>query len=199
MNANMIALEAGNRHRLLAPRVAFVIGSSGQDGPNASPISNVMQLSWTPAYVAIAVWLEWTTNANLQEAKGFTISVPTLKQCDIIWRLGNKYSGFSYPEDQLKIEAAGGDWNFDYSKHGPVLEGAVGWLECEIVDKQTIGAADHTLFVGEITRAAGDETVVDSNGQYKRNPQVIAQVTGNMFSSSGDFFSLPWLGTKDDT
>ncbi|MFZ5965453.1 flavin reductase family protein [Thalassococcus sp. BH17M4-6] len=193
MTENTVELKSGSRHRLLAPRVAFVIGSDGPAGPNASPISNLMQLSWKPAYVAVAIWHEWTTNTNLQSARGFTVSVPTVDQCDVIWRLGNKYSGFVVPKKQRKIDASGGDWDLDYSEFGPVLRGSVGWLECEIVDKQQIGASDHTLFVGEICRASGDATIVDSDGQYKRNPRVLSQVTGNLFSSAGDFFSLPWL------
>lgn len=193
MNTKLVELEAGTRHRLLAPRVAFVIGSNGPAGPNASPISNVMQLSWKPAYVAVAIWHDWTTNSNLQSAKGFTVSVPTVDQRDVIWRLGSKYSGFKVPKNQAKIEASGGDWDLNYSKYGPVLLGSVGWLECELVDKQQIKTSDHTLFVGKICRASGDATIVDSDGQYKRNPRVLSQVTGNVFTSADDFFSLPWF------
>lgn len=193
MTSKMVEIAEGSRHRLLAPRVAFVIGSNGPGGPNAAPISNVMQLSWTPAYVAVAVWHEWTTNANLRVAQGFTISVPTVQQCEVVWRLGHRYSGFRFSDSQLKIDAAGGEWDLNFSQHGPVLHGSVGWLECEIVDRQEVAAADHTLFVGQITKAAGDAAVVDSDGQYKRNPNVIAQVTGNVFSSSGELFELPWL------
>jgi flavin reductase (DIM6/NTAB) family NADH-FMN oxidoreductase RutF len=34
---------------------------------------------------------------------------------------------------------------------GPLLEGAVGWLECE-VDRE-LAAGDHTLFLGRVERA----------------------------------------------
>lgn len=50
-----------------------------------------------------------------------------------------------------------------------------------LAEEPEVAAADHTLFVGEITKASGDAAIVDFDGQYKQNPNVIAQVTGNVF------------------
>lgn len=187
----MIDISEGSRHRLLAPRVVFLIGTRGADGPNVAPISNVMQMSWSPALVAVAVWKEWTTHRNLIGGLGFSISVPREENSELIWRLGHRYSGFVIPNGSSKLEAAGGEWNHGFSRFGPVLVGAVGWLSCELVSVLDVCNADHTLFLGRILSASGDPSFIDSDGQYLRNPGVIAQVTGNQFSVSGEFFRMP--------
>jgi flavin reductase (DIM6/NTAB) family NADH-FMN oxidoreductase RutF len=50
---------------------------------------------------------------------------------------------------------------------GPLLEGALGWLECELVAEHPAG--DHTFFVGRVERAEGGadgEPLVRIHGGY---------------------------------
>jgi flavin reductase (DIM6/NTAB) family NADH-FMN oxidoreductase RutF len=63
-------------HRLLAPRIAYVIGTTGAKGPDLAPVSNLTSVSRSPQVIVIAVYKEWQTYANLREGSGFTVSVP---------------------------------------------------------------------------------------------------------------------------
>ena len=50
---------------------------------------------------------------------------------------------------------------------GPLLAGALGWLECELVAEHEAG--DHTLFVGRVERAEpgeGGDALVRVGGEY---------------------------------
>ena len=55
----------------------------------------------------------------------------------------------------------------DAGSRAPLLEGALGWLECRVVDE--VGTGTHTLFVLEVLRAeAGPEALplVRHGGDY---------------------------------
>jgi flavin reductase (DIM6/NTAB) family NADH-FMN oxidoreductase RutF len=82
-------------HRLLAPRIAYLIGTRSPGGdPNLIPVSNVTSISTDPEQVLIAVHHRWATCDNLCEAQGFTLSVPDSSQLEGVWRLGARYSGY---------------------------------------------------------------------------------------------------------
>lgn len=190
-------LENGCGHRLLAPRLVVVVGTIRADGvAHACPVTNVSQLSWDPPLVTLAVWKEWTTHRNLCETNGFTLSIPCKEQLELVWRLGHRYSGFDYETPAAKLPACGGNWREDWSNRGPVLDGAVGWIECQKVDQLEIRQSDHTLFVGKIERAAGRRGVVRADGTYARASGTVAQVTGNVFAVDAAFMELPYFGVE---
>jgi flavin reductase (DIM6/NTAB) family NADH-FMN oxidoreductase RutF len=58
------------------------------------------------------------------------------------------------------------DWR-EGSSGAPLLEGALGWLECGLVAEHETG--DHTLFVGEVTsveRGSGGPALVHVGRDY---------------------------------
>src|SRR4051794_25355183 len=83
-------------HRILAPRLIVAIGTKSKDDRNnIIPINNITSISTDPGMALIAVYYPWITADNLKSAQGFTLSVPTEKQADLIWKLAQKYSGYS--------------------------------------------------------------------------------------------------------
>ena len=84
----MIDAPARLCHRMLAPRIGYLIGTTGTNGPDIAPISNVTQVSADPQIFVVAVYRKWQTYLNLLEADGFTLSVPRTEHADIVWRLG---------------------------------------------------------------------------------------------------------------
>ncbi|MGW3282712.1 flavin reductase family protein [Nocardia rhamnosiphila] len=70
-------------HRLLAPRIAYLIGTKDESGvANLIPVSNLTSVSTKPQQVAIAVLKQWRTYENLLNAEGFTVTVPTVAQLE---------------------------------------------------------------------------------------------------------------------
>lgn len=64
-------------------------------GRTLSQLINITSDSTEPGMVIVAVYKPWITAENLMTAKGFTISVPHREQLETVWKLGQKYSGYS--------------------------------------------------------------------------------------------------------
>ncbi len=179
----MFEVEPSIGHRLLAPRVAYLIGTYGSDLPNLAPISNVTSVSREPQVLVVAVYREWQTYRNLCNAKGFTISVPTIGHNEAVWRLGEKYSGFTPTGSGTKLEQCGASLDYQWSEYGPVLADGVGWLECTIVGGSDV-ETDHGVFFGRVTRAVFNEEFLGEDGYYIKNSEPVMQLVGNTFATS---------------
>lgn len=180
----MFEVDPSFGHRLLAPRIGYVIGSHGTKGPNMAPVSNLTSVSRSPQVIVVAVYKEWQTYANLQAAAGFTVSVPHAAQNEAVWRLAEKYSGFTPPTGTTKLEACGGRLTYDASDFGPVLDEAIGWLECKLIKRAEIDG-DHGVFFAGVTRAYFNELYVTGNGDHLAESQPLMQLVGNVFTTSG--------------
>src|SRR5437867_1200809 len=111
-------------HRILAPRLVVLVGTVDQNGrKNIIAINNITSISTEPSMVMIAVYKPWITAENLKIAKSFTVSVPHREQLDLVWKLGQKYSGYNSGKD--KIEEFRDKLDLDFSEHGPVLKDAL--------------------------------------------------------------------------
>jgi flavin reductase (DIM6/NTAB) family NADH-FMN oxidoreductase RutF len=190
----MIDAPASKCHRLLAPRTGYLIGTIGESGPNIAPIANVTQVSADPQIFVIAVYRQWQTYANLLSAQGFTLSVPRAEHQEIVWRLGQKFSGFVIPEGQDKFTASGGSFDFNASRFGPIFSEATGWCECEIMTHINAPEADHGIFLGRVLGGKFDERFMRSDGTYVQNSKPLMQVVLNRFATSSDHWEIPWLG-----
>jgi flavin reductase (DIM6/NTAB) family NADH-FMN oxidoreductase RutF len=177
-------------HRLLAPRIAYVVGSRGGTGPNMAPISNLTSISWDPQLLVVAVFKEWRTYQNLLKGPGFTVSVPPRHLNDAVWRLGDKYSGFEPHPGRSKLDECGTPIDHTASSFGPVLADGVGWLECRIVQVVDVHG-DHGVFVGGVVRAFFNESYMTEDGYYVKNSQPVMQLVGNTFATSTE----PWENT----
>ena len=179
-------------HRLLAPRIAFLIGSRDPAGePNLIPVSNVTSVSTDPQLVLVAIYKRWKTYANFTTAQGFTLSVPTYDQMEGVWKLGARYSRYEYPGHQAKLRECGLALSMGASPFGPVLADGLGWLACHIVERMDVGG-DHGMFVGEIDRVAFDDSVFELDGTPRGDFHPLMQVTGNRFATTGATDSIPY-------
>ncbi|HEX5447965.1 MAG TPA: flavin reductase family protein [Candidatus Saccharimonadales bacterium] len=184
-------------HRILAPRLIVTIGTTSKDGrKNIIPINNITSVSTEPGMCLIAVYHPWITAKNLKTAKGFTISVPSKNQLELIWKLGQKYSG--YESNLEKVEEFKRDLNLNFSDYGPVLKEALGWIECEIVDLPDYVDANHLLVIGKYTKAAVNEGFYTDEINAKNNPKPIMQWERNNFSAASDIFSLDYFNDPGD-
>ena len=183
-------------HRMLAPRIGYLIGTTGTNGPDIAPISNVTQVSADPQIFVVAVYRKWQTYLNLLEADGFTLSVPRTEHADIVWRLGQKFSGFEIPEGENKLSASGGKFDFSASRFGPVLADATGWCECEMMTRLDTPETDHGVFLGRVLGGGFNENFMNPDGTYARNSEPLMQVVLNNFSTSTDHWEIPWLGSN---
>jgi len=182
-------------HRLLAPRVAYLVGTvDGSGVPDLIPVSNVTSVSTAPEQVLLAVYKAWTTYANLSSGEGFTLSLPTAAQADGVWKLGARYSKYPVTDPAGKLAGCGLNVVHEPGGYGPTVTGCLGFMACRTVRRIDTGG-DHGIFIGEVEAVCFDDATFTDDGVPKQEFRPVMQVTGNTFTTAGSFFSLDYLGT----
>jgi len=181
-------------HRLLAPRIAYLIGTRTPDGEaNLIPVSNVTSVSTDPQLIVVAVFKDWQTHDNLHQAAGFTLSVPTVNHREGVWKLGARYSRYDYPDRQTKLRACGLALTDNPNRFGPILADGLGWLSCRIVARPDFGG-DHGVFVGEIEHVEFNPNHFRDDGTPTGDLHPLMQVTGNRFTTNAETTTIPYGG-----
>ena len=137
------------------PYGIYIIGSSERGRPNAMIADWVMQVSFAPRLVAIALENDATTLAAIRDNGAFTVNL--LKQQDNGMALAAE---FVQPHRAAKVRGRGDQAGLrEYDKLAgaeytttergcPILEAALAWLDCEAQD--FVPAGDHTLVIGRV-------------------------------------------------
>ncbi|MGH4016080.1 MAG: flavin reductase family protein [Pseudonocardiaceae bacterium] len=179
-------------HRLLAPRIAYLIGTRDHDGaPNVIPVSNVTSVSTDPQHILLAVYKQWRTHETLLNAVGFTLSVPLIGHVEGVWILGARYSRYPAASPQEKIAASGLAFDYEASPYGPVLAAGIGWMECRITERVDLGG-DHGLIVGQAQKVWFNSEFLDSEGTPRGHTTPLIQVTGNRFTTATQLQQVPY-------
>lgn len=113
---------------------------------NAITIDWHMPVSFKPQLYAISVGTSRFSHKIITKGKAFVVNFlpETMKKAAL-------YCGRHTGEHHDKMKNAGIE-TFDADNVDcPVIEGAVGYLECEVV--QEIIAGDHTIFIGKVVHA----------------------------------------------
>ncbi|HEX6940935.1 MAG TPA: flavin reductase family protein [Longimicrobiales bacterium] len=121
----------------------YAIGVRRGGDFNAFTANWVMQTSFEPPMVAVAVENDGASIAMMRESRVFSVNVFEAGQRREAGRLARPYA--RAPE---KID------EFGYREGvtgAPVLTDALGYVECRVVGEVATG--DHTLFVGEVVDA----------------------------------------------
>ena len=133
--------------RGLASGVSLVTTLAPDGSPHGMAATAVMSVSAEPPRILVCVNKSASMHAPLAESGRFAVSFLSATQADLV-RL------FSTPENR-HLRFANGLWSV-LQTGAPVLDGAVGVLDCEVVEQ--IDAATHNMFIGAVvaTRAAPD-------------------------------------------
>ena len=124
--------------RVLAhlPTGVTVITAHGPDGPNGMAANSVTSVSLDPPLVLFCPARSSTTWPQMRPSGGFCVNVMAHHHEPLIRRFAMK------GVDRF----AGVAW--DVRESGPVLVGAVAWIECRI--ESEIDAGDHTIVLGRV-------------------------------------------------
>jgi flavin reductase (DIM6/NTAB) family NADH-FMN oxidoreductase RutF len=143
--ASLPALDASAKKTLLRkiPHGVFICGVAEGEDVNGFTASWVTQGSFDPPLVVMAVRADSTSNGMIQRTGRFSLNVLPADQKDLA-------AVFFKPQKGVggRFEAA----PFQMGPLGlPVLDAALGALECELVGQVAHG--DHTVFVAEVKTA----------------------------------------------
>jgi flavin reductase (DIM6/NTAB) family NADH-FMN oxidoreductase RutF len=106
-------------------------------------VATLVSLSLDPPLVGVAIAREAALHELLREAGAFGVSLLASGQAALAEHFARgvppigMWQGIAFTQRELGA---------------PLLDGAVGWLECRLRDE--LAAGTHTLFVGEVVRAA---------------------------------------------
>ncbi|HOX28000.1 MAG TPA: flavin reductase family protein [bacterium] len=121
----------------------YALGVKAGAVRNEMIASWVMQVSFEPPLVAVAVHKTRFTHGLLLEAGEFTLSILGGEQAGIVNQLKGAKEVTENTIGGVEVETA--------SNGAPVLKDCVGYVELKIV--RSVENGDHTLFIGEVTRA----------------------------------------------
>jgi flavin reductase (DIM6/NTAB) family NADH-FMN oxidoreductase RutF len=137
--------------------VSVVTVGAGEDAAGLT-VDSFVSLSADPPLVGIALGRHAALHELLREAGSFAISILASGQ----ERLAQHFArGVPPIAHWTGIEAVPGELG------APLLEGALGWLECKLAFEREVG--DHTLFVGEVIsvrHGPGREALVHLRRSY---------------------------------
>lgn len=135
----------------------YIIGSQKDGDADGMMADWVMQVSFRPRLVAVAIENDATTLQNIRATGRFSVNFLSQDQAGMALA-----ARFAQPYYDAKIGGRGTTAVRVHHKLAgvphtltasgcPVLEGALAWLECEV--DQLIPTGDHTLVTGRVTDA----------------------------------------------
>lgn len=107
-------------------------------------VGSVVSLSLEPPLVGVSVSRQAAMHELLRRAGAFALSLLAGDQEAVAQHFARGVPPFAHWRGVQTREGAEG---------APLLDGALGWLECRVVREHETG--DHTLFVGEVIAAEG--------------------------------------------
>lgn len=118
----------------------YVVSTWDNGRPTGCVANSIMQVTSSPATIAISINHDNYTNKCIKESERFAVSILTEKSNP---ELIGKF-GFQSGKDCDKFEAV------DYDTKGflPVLKDSCGYIACKVIQKME--TSTHTIFLGEV-------------------------------------------------
>ena len=103
-------------------------------------VASLVSVALEPPLVAISIARQAALHELLRSAGGFAVSLLGAEQIGLAQHFARGVPPIALWHGIDKRDGA----------RGPLLDGALGWLECELAGEHEAG--DHTLFVGRVER-----------------------------------------------
>ena len=139
------------------PYGLYVIGSIGDGEPNGMMADWVMQVSFSPRLIAVAIENDARTLANIKASQAFTVNLLAADEMTLAAKFAQPYygskikgrAGAAATEIHHKLEEA----SYRLGTTGcPILSNTLAWLECTLETIVPVGG--HTLVVGLVLDGA---------------------------------------------
>lgn len=121
-------------------------------------VASLVSLALEPPLVGISVAKQAALHELLRAAGGFAVSLLGGGQLELAQHFARGVPPIAMWHGIDARESA----------RGPLLDGAVGWLECELAGE--LDAGDHSFFLGRVERAepgADERPLVRIGGEYR--------------------------------
>jgi flavin reductase (DIM6/NTAB) family NADH-FMN oxidoreductase RutF len=138
------------------PYGLYIVGSIEDGGRvNGMMADWVMQVSFEPRIVAVAFETTSHSLQNIRERRYFTVNLLAQddESMELARRFAQPFSGEKVQgrrgEERTKVHYKLDGLAYQTSVNGcPILDAAMAWFECELIDTQKVG--DHVLVFGSV-------------------------------------------------
>lgn len=139
-------MPAPLRHTLSRFASGVVVITVGGSEPHAMTANAFSSVSLDPPSVCCCVSHHAVMHATLEKAGRFGISILSAQQREVAAHFADKRRPLGLRQfDAVK-------WQPGELTGSPLLDGALAWLECEVLG--TYAAGDHTIFLGSVLSSA---------------------------------------------
>jgi flavin reductase (DIM6/NTAB) family NADH-FMN oxidoreductase RutF len=182
MSTKKFLLPIEKSHRIISPRIAYIITSIDKDGHvNAAPFSNLTSVSTDPERLVLAVYKEWDTIRNIRQTKEFVVNVPSKELLQEVWICGDKYAGHPIPRGVNELKIAKLTEISSEKVKPPRIKECYAHLECKTTWIKNVG--DHYLILADIVSASFTEGYFDKDfvlNVSKSTP--LMEISRNLFT-----------------
>ncbi|MGH2521244.1 MAG: flavin reductase family protein [Anaerolineales bacterium] len=119
----------------------YAVAAKHGDEMSAMTVNWINQCSFDPPMLMLAVESDSHSRQVIEASGAFAVNIYETDQRELAGKLGMTTA--KHPE---KVE--GLTWNSGPATGSPLLDSALGWVECKVVN--TLPAGDHTLFLAEV-------------------------------------------------
>ncbi len=175
----MRTIDAALSHRLLGPRVVYLIGSANAGRHRICAATNVTCIGTDPCLLAIALMPEWESTRNILRSGELTVNLLDYKYKDAAWVAGSRYSGVAVNVDEDKYMLAGLDRMDSLCVAPAGVAQALAILECRVrhVFREF---GNHIVFVADVLGGRCGSSFDDGGVLDLARAQPLLQVAGNV-------------------
>jgi len=135
------------------PYGLYIVGSTGEGGPNGMMGDWVTQVSFKPRLISAAIEIDAHTLANIRATGNFTLNFLSegLEGMNLARQFAAPYKASKIGGPAaLGVRSKLAPNAYRSSREGcPILHAAMAWLECRAI--QFVPVGDHTLVIGQVT------------------------------------------------
>lgn len=172
------SLERHLAFRLLAHGPVLLLTSQYQRQPNVMTLAWSTTLSSSEGLIGVAVAPTRLSHEFISKTDEFALNVPHVDLLSKVW-----YCGTHSGREVDKWEAAPLTPAESTTIETPLINEALAWLECTVVNRLTVG--DHTLFIAQIVAAQVEEAAFSDTWRPDEEAgHTLHHLGGNLFTSA---------------
>jgi flavin reductase (DIM6/NTAB) family NADH-FMN oxidoreductase RutF len=188
-NSHIQSVPLEKAYRLLNHGPTVLVSAQDQQDTDVMAAAWACALEFSPAKVTVVLDKSTKTRNIIENSGYFALQVPTLKQLNMVYRLGT----LSLHDVPDKLAQSGVEL-FQFSDFDiPVVQGCAAWILCELISEPH-NQQVHDLFIGKVIAAYADDRVFrDGHWHYhevEEEWKSIHHVAGGHFYTIGNAVSI---------
>jgi len=189
-----VPVPLSRAYRLINHGPVTLVATAAGSRRNVMAASWVMAVDYEPPVVAAVIDGDTATRRLVEASRCFTLNLPPVRLLDLTSAVGHTSGDKVDKLSRFHIETTPAS-----RVHAPLVEGCVGWLECELQAEQP-AALTHDLFFATVVAAWADDAVfADDRWAFDAHPELstLHHLGGGVFAATGERHVPAPLGVRE--